>query len=142
MTKAPHNDNPKDHNYQTHQQLADYVEAQKQKVLKRYTISQLACRFSGARDDEVNTQILADNILKVGLEYPEADFTLTGLRMALNRERDEIVWQFGYIQGGELQSTVIHTETSLGGRRYSLINGIDDIYHGLREEINCMPRIG
>jgi hypothetical protein len=115
-------------------QLATYVEHQKQKLLRCYSLKELADQFTDWYDNDHNALTLADNFLSVGLDYKPAEFLLTGLGIALGRNRDEIVYDVRYKQGDEEKNVILHAETYLA-RRYTLFNVIEDIYVGLQNVI-------
>ena len=117
-----------------HRQLIKYIEQQQQKLLRCYSLKQLADHFTDWYNNDSNYLILADNFLAVGLEYKPAEFRLTGLGIALGRDRDEIVYHVKYSHGNTEKNVILHAET-YPDRCYTLFNVIQDIFSGLQGEI-------
>jgi hypothetical protein len=119
-----------------YERLSRYVDQQQQELLKIYSVEQLAAYFTDSDNDKTNATTLADAFLKVGLRYGPADFVLTGLEIKLSKGCDEVVYKVEFESSGEKNTMILHSEIYQDGRRYTVFSVIQDIYSGIKEEID------
>jgi hypothetical protein len=113
--------------------MSKYFEGQEQKMLKRYSIEQLASFFKDNKNAAISSESVAKGILEIGLRHEPSEFQLTDIELSLSEGGDEIVYKVEYKHAGKKETIIRSSHNYLESRRYALYDVIDDIYTGIKE---------